>query len=352
MSESRSPLERLLNVDFGSDPRKARIPLPGQDLPGMVAGEPSVPLGRMRITREVAYDFVVNRIFREGLTPPDFRDDNRINRDISMTEVKKFAREKILTGKWDMHTPKSMDFTPDGYQLDGQHRSCAILYAYIVGAREGITFEAPSVPIMGNVPWSSFSSIDTGLPRKGHQFLRLPDPQRAAMTLKYLSPMLEGLEKVNLFEERADIDRIKYLASLFPELSTGWYSEVAIAKRRTGIPAKTLQSHMIAAYRAGADYSTVQEFLNPLIHTDIVLEPSDPRDRVRTHAYRVRNDRNRNGTKKLTKGDEIMYANLVRSGLRNFLDGKKLDKLAPTSLGLGEIWRPAQLQQWYKEVSA
>jgi len=352
MSESRSPLERLLDVDFSCDPRKARFALPGRDLPGVVAGEPSVPVGRMKITREVAYDLVVNRIYRRGMAPSDFRDDNRVNRDISIGEVKKFAREKILTGKWDKHTPKSMDFTPDGYVLDGQHRGCAILYAYIVAAREGLHFEPPSVPVVDNVPWGSFSNIDTGLPRKGHQFLDFPDPQRAAMTLKYLSPMLEGLERISLFEERADIDRIQQLASYFPELGSGWYMEVAQAKRRTGIPAKTLQSHMIAAYRAGAEYSRVQEFLNPLIHTDIVLEPSDPRDRVRTHAYRVRNDRNRNGTKKLSRGDEIMYANLVRAGLRNFLDGKKLDKLAPTSLGLGELWHAPQLQQWYKEISA
>lgn len=352
MSESRSPLERLLEVDFSSDPRKARFPLPGQDLPAFAAGEPSVPLGRMRITREIAYDQVVHRIFREGMTPRDFRDDNRINRDISLGEIKRFAREKILTGKWDMHTPKSMDYTPDGYILDGQHRSCAIHYAYLIAAREGIHFEAPSVPVVGNVPWASFSNIDTGLPRKGHQFIRLPDPQRASMTLKYLSSMLEGRERVELFEERADIDRIRYLESIFPELGGSWYQEVILAKRRTGIPAKTLQSHMIAAYRAGAEYSKVQEFLNPLVHTDMVLEPSDARDRVRAHAYRVRNERNRNGTKKLSKGDEVMYANLVRAGLRNFLDDKKLDKLAPTSLGLGEIWHASQLQQWYKEISS
>jgi hypothetical protein len=352
MAETRSPLERMLDIDFSSDPRRARFPLPGQDLPAFLAGEPSVPLGRMKITREIAYDLVVNRIYRENMTPSDYRDDNRINRDISINEVRKLAREEVLSGKWDHHTPNALYFTPDGYELDGQHRSCAWLLAYIIAAREGLTFEPPSVPVVGNVPWSSFSKIDTGLPRKGHQFLNLPDPQRATMTLKYLSPMLEGLERVSLFEERADIDRIRYLESLFPELGSGWYKEVTVAKLRTGIPAKTLQSHMIAAYRAGADYSRVQEFLNPLMDTSIVLEPSDPRDRVRTHAYRVRNERNRNGVKKLSKGDEVMYANLVRTGLRNFLDDKKLDKLAPTSLGLGEIWHAAQLQQWYKEISA
>lgn len=352
MAETRSPLERLLNVDFSSDTRQARFALPGEDDPDVVSGKPTVPVGRLVITREVAYDIVVNRIFRKNQTPPDFRDDTRINRDVSLNEIIKFAREKILPGKWDMNTPKGMDYTPDGYVLDGQHRSCAILLAYILAAKEGISFAPPSIPVTRNVPWSSFSHIDTGLGRQGHQFLSLTDPKREAVTLKYLSPMLEGREKVNLQDERADIDRLLFLESLFPEMGSGWYSEVVVAKNRTGIPAKTLLSHMIAAYRAGAEYSKVQEFLNPLIDTKIVLEPSDPRDRVRTHAYRVRNERNRNGTTKISKRDEVMYANLIRAGMRNFLDGKQMDKLAPSNLGLGEIWHGAQLQQWYKEMTA
>lgn len=352
MAETRSPLERLLNVDFSSDPRSARFQLPGSDLPEYLAGEPSIPLGRIKVTREVAYDLVVNRIYREGQTPSDYRDDNRINRDISLTEIIKFAKTELLPGKWDQHTPNAFFVTPDGYFLDGQHRSCAMLLAFIMAAKEGIELEPFSVPVVGNVPWSSFSKTDTGLPRQAYQFLKLADPRRATTTLRFLGPMLDGRERLVMFEERADIDRIRYLASLFPELGTGWYDEVVTANRRTGIPAKILQSHMIAAYRAGAPYSRVQEFLNPLIHTDIVLEPSDPIDRVRTHAYKVRNERNRNGVKKLSKGDEVMYTNLVRAGLRNFLDGRKLDKLAPTSLGLGEIWHAPQLQQWYKEISA
>lgn len=352
MAETRSPLERLLNVDFSSDPRKARFELPGIDRPEYLAGEPSVPLGRMKVTREIAYDMVVNRIYRESQTPPDYRDDNRVNRDISLNEINKFAKNELLPGKWDQHTPNAFFVTPDGYFLDGQHRICAMLLAYILAAKEGIELEPFSVPVVGNVPWSSFSKTDTGLPRQAYQFLKFSDPRRATTTLRFLGPMLDGRERLTLFEERADIDRIRYLATLFPELGSGWYDEVVIANRRTGIPAKILQSHMIAAYRAGADYSRVQEFLNPLIHTDMVLEPSDPIDRVRTHAWDVRNKRNRNGVKKLSKGDEVMYANLVRTGLRNHLDGAKLDRLAPTSLGLGDIWHAAQLQQWYKEVSA
>jgi hypothetical protein len=183
MAETRSPLERLLNIDFSSDPRAARFELPGNDLPAFIDGTPSVPLGRMKVTRELAYDIVVNRIFRKNQTPSDFRDDSRINRDISINEITKFAREKILSGKWDMLTPKGADFTPDGYVLDGQHRFCAILLAYMIASKEGLRFEAPSLPVTGNVPWSSFSNIDTGLGRQGHQFLSLPDAKREAVTL-------------------------------------------------------------------------------------------------------------------------------------------------------------------------
>lgn len=353
MAETRSPLERLVDIDFSSDPRRARFELPGTDLPAYAAGEPSVPLGRLKVTREIAYDLAVHRIYREEVTPRDIWHDLMINRDPSINEIKKWARDRLLPGKWNQATPNGLHFTPDGYVLGGQHRILGMLYAFQLASREGLSVGPFSIPVVGNVPWESFSTDDTGLPRQPHQFLKkYSDPRRATMTLRFLAPMLEGLEKVSMFDERADIDKIKYLDSLFPEMSSGWFTETEVAKKRTGIPAKILLSHMIAAYRAGAEYSVIQEFLNPLMNSEIVLQPSDPRDRLRTHVWELRNKRNRNGIKKFTKGDEVMYTNLVRYALRNFLDGSKLDRISATSLSLGEIWHGAQLQQWYKEASA
>jgi hypothetical protein len=169
-------LSGYLDIDFSSDPRRARFPLPGQDLPEFLAGEPSVPLGRMKVTAEIAYDLVVNRIYREGMTPGGLP-RRQPHQPGHLDQRGPQARPgRGAVGEVDHHTPNALYFTPDGYTLDGQHRSCAWLLSYILGAREGIAFEPPSVPVVGNVPWSSFSKIDTGLPRQGHQFLSLPDP--------------------------------------------------------------------------------------------------------------------------------------------------------------------------------
>lgn len=359
MTEGKSALERMMGTEYTSDPRLARHSLPGGDLPSVLAGEASIPVGRWRITKEIAYDVVTNRIFRSDAIPRDLHDPEQVNRDPSTHEVEKLVKEELLPGNWDQFTPEGAYFTKSGHVLDGQHRFIGFYLAFLYAARQGIELPPFSIPVTVNVPWASYDKIDTGLKRKAHQNLvGYSDKPRAGMTLKFLSPMLTGRERLTLFDERLGPKEMRFLETLFPEMRAtseredGWFAESELAHRRTGIPAKIILSHLLGARRSGAEYAHLQEFLNPLMNPDQELRPWDPQDRLRTYAWDVRNRRKRAGRTKLNRNDEIQYTNMMRHALKAYLEGRRLDKMTASDKGLAEIWRPAQLQQWYKEETA
>lgn len=339
MSETRSAIEKLLNLDFASDPRLSRFKVPGGTTKDI-----SKPVGKMEITPEIARDWLTYRIYVPDTTPVDIRrNDMRPNRRISPNRVKNHWAPIFRNGEWDEYNGRSMCFTEDGFVLDGQHTLAAIAFT-------GISVK---IQITTNVPWGSFGNIDTPLTRTPQQFLHgYKNPAVISSAVKHILPALENRETMLAQARTANNSDVYRVAELFPQLKGDWSGEAKAVTAKIGLPAGPLLAHIIVAMTAGGDVNHVQKFLNGL-NTGENLSANDPRYRLREKFVDIRNAKRHLSAmaNKVSGGEHIVQINLLRFAFNAWMDDRELERLAVgKGTTLTNMWGADQLRAWYKEV--
>lgn len=342
MSDSRSEIEKLLGIEFSSDPRNSRFRLPGGDVT-----DTTKSVGKHLVTKEMALDWVTHRIYIPDTTPRELRrPEMRPNRLISAHRVKSHWAPIFRRGEFDQDNGQDFLFTPDGYALDCQHRLAAIAYTG-VEVRPGFK---------RNVPWGSFGNIDTPLTRTPKQFLHgYRHPAVISSAVKYILPTLESQETLQVQSARASNEEVYLTAEKFPLLKGAWVSEAKNVTLRVGIPAGPFLAHTVMAGTAGGDINHIQKFINGVLYGSD-LTSRDPRYLLREKFLDIRNAKRRIGyrssSQKPTGTDQVEQINLLRFAFNAWMEGRELERLAVgKGTTLTSVWGSDQLRAWYKEVS-
>lgn len=339
MSETRSAIEKLLNLDFASDPRLSRFKVPGGTTKDI-----SKPVGKMVITPELARDWLTYRIYVPDTTPTDIqRTDMRPNRRISGNRVKNHWAPILRNGDWDEHNARSMCITEDGFILDGQHTLAAVAFTEI----------SIKIQVTKNVPWGSFGNIDTPLTRTPQQFLHgYRHPALVSSAVKHIIPVLEGRETLTAQARTASNSEVYRIAELFPQLKGDWSAEAKAITTKIGLPSGPLLAHIVVAMTAGGSPDHVQKFLNGL-NTGQNLSANDPRYRLRDKFHDIRNSKKHLHVmaNKISGNEHVAQVNLLRFAFNAWMEGRELERLQVGSgTTLTNMWGADQVRAWYKEV--
>lgn len=255
MKSETSAAEKLLGLEFISDPRKSKFTLPKP--PKSHEGKPYT-FTRFTVTPEIARDWANYRLIVPDETPKELKHDEfDPNRRIQVHRIRHWNR--VFTGKavdgetWNPDTPPGIVFSWDGFILDGQHR--------IAGSLLGrTTFETL---LAVNYPWSVMAVMDTPLRRNAGQMTDVPYPQDAARIARYLLPVIYGTEERD-HTMRRNMREIVAITRHYPWFrNPDWITQI---KRlgKYGFPTTALGAVVFGALAAGADSFEVQGFLNGL----------------------------------------------------------------------------------------
>lgn len=254
MEPGASRIEQMLGVEFTSDPRLSKHPLP-ETPEGAPAGVSYVHSGYV-LTPEVAKDWLTHRVIRQEVMPPELlHDEVTPNRKFLIHYLKTWMR-KLENGEWNKGTHQGAAFTPDGFLLDCQHRMAACVLA-----------KTPIIlPVSVNTPWSAFMITDSSRRRAADQMLGdLPYGKQAVAVVRHLLPVLNGTSllewTVRGFED--DVVNICLGWPYFAEDQV-WMREICETANFSGVPSAPLGAACIGALAAGADPFQVQAFLDGL----------------------------------------------------------------------------------------
>ena len=266
-----SAAEKILGLEFISDPRKSKF-----DLPVPPGDDPEIPhtFNRFLVTPEIARDWAIHRVIIPAVTPRELKHDEfEPNRRIQPHRIRHWDR--VFTGSakdgetWNPDTPPGIVVSWDGFILDGQHRITGSL----------ISRTAFEVPLAVNYQWSVLATMDTPLRRNAGQMTDVPHPQTAAHIARYLLPAIYGTETRDYTMKR-NMREIVDMTRNYPWFrNPDWITEVKkLAK--FGFPTTALGSVVFGALAAQADPFEVQEFLSglyPYSRTEWTGRGSDPR---------------------------------------------------------------------------
>lgn len=251
-----SPVEKLLGMEFISDPRQSKFALPkppkGHD------GKPYT-FSRFTVTPEIARDWSIHRLIVPDRTPRELKHDEfDPNRRIQSYRIRHWNRvftNKAMDGEtWNPDTPPGIVFSWDGFILDGQHR----ITGFLLGGRD--TFETP---LAVNYPWSVLSVMDTPLRRNAGQMTDVPYPQAAAHIARYLLPAIYGTETRDHTMKR-NMHEIVAITRKYPWFrNPDWITEIK-KLGRLHYPTTALGSVVFGALAAGASPFEVQGFMDGL----------------------------------------------------------------------------------------
>lgn len=255
MEPGTSAAEKMLGLEFISDPRQSKF-----DLPVPPGDDPDAPytFNRFLMTPEIARDWAIHRVIIPAVTPRELKhDDFEPNRRIQPHRIRHWDR--VFTGRakdgetWNPDTPPGIVVSWDGFVLDGQHRITGSLLSRI-------SFE---VPLAVNYQWSVLATMDTPLRRNAGQMTDVPHPQAAAHIARYLLPAIYGTE-TREYTMRRNMREIVAITRSYPWfLNANWIGEIK-KLGKYGFPATALGSVVFGALAAGANEFEVQGFLNGL----------------------------------------------------------------------------------------
>lgn len=255
MEPGTSAAEKILGLEFVSDPRKSKFALP--EPPEAFSGEPYT-FNRVMITPEIARDWAVNRVIIPSVTHRDLKhEDFEPNRRIQPHRIRHWDR--VFTGRakdgetWNPDTPPGLIFSRDGFILDGQHRLTGSL----------LSRTAFEVLVGVGYPWSVLGVMDTPLRRNAGQMTDVPHPQTAAHIARYLLPAIYGTEHRD-HTMRRGVREIVDITRHYPWFrNPDWITEIRKLSR-FGFPATSLGSVVFGALAAGADPFEVNSFITGL----------------------------------------------------------------------------------------
>lgn len=356
--DTRSTIERLLNLDFASDPRKARFPIP--EVPKRHPKDRPYPYPSQVFTPEEARDILTYRVVRMEVMPRALRRPEMTgNRRFLIAALKGSRRDKglirVLTdGEWNPGIASPVVFTRQGFLLDGQHRFAACVLS-------GVPIE---VPVTVNGQWDTFAVTDTGRGRNAGQLLGdVPYADYAAAAVKLILPVLNETEHKVWQVSDATNDDIYSLVHSWPFFHEsgpkgqgGWMKEVVTAGL-SRIPLTPLAASTMMALAAGADPYHVHSFLEALKPNysagfpDFGTKGKDPRFLLRRRYL------TNNGGGKPTDSERRQQVSHVRRALQIWLDhegGIRTEELSrlPTPgdhADLPEVWRADAVRKFHQE---
>lgn len=316
------PIEKLLGVEFTSDPRLSRYPLPGAP-DGWDTSRPYIHSDFV-LTPEVARDWLTHRVIRLDRMPSELKHDEVCtNRKFLLHHARKWG--KRILGELPNEDPynpgnhQGFAVTWDGFLLDGQHRAAGVL----------LSKTAIPVPLAEGTPWSAFKVMDSNLHRTPSQMIDVPHPQVVSSIARHLLPVLHGVEEkeMALRGHTQDIIDIAEGWHFFQRgaMNDGsdWVKDIKAASK-SGIPSALLGASVIGALAGGADPFEVHEFVRgvnrsyrdgyPSIHGD----GSDPR-----HLLRLEFDDRRmlkDGKGRYVERDQRANAALIRKAMTAWLE--------------------------------
>lgn len=240
LTSRHSPVERLLGIEFASDPTRAKIKLPEvpEDWDERYAYQ--VSAAHVTITPDMAYDIIRYRFIWREVTPAHLiHSEWTDNRGVSPLRVKRYASEELHPG-----VPHGLAFTKDGFCLDGQHR---IAGAYL--ARKTI-----KLPMALWVPWSAFAVTDSGLARRAAQMLsrEYPLPSNATTAARMIMPLMANEE--TFYTEDRSMTRqgqLDFVKSWPFFQSREWAKAAKAASKNSRIPLSPLYAGVAMALAAG-----------------------------------------------------------------------------------------------------
>lgn len=345
MDRPMTTVETLLGGRFSGDPRLSRFPLP-EAPPNTPAGISYTHSGFV-LTPEMAKDWVMHRSIRRDLIPRAIQHDEMVpNRKYLVAYAKNLAKKLQRPNWWNKGTHQGVAFTPDGFILDGQHRTLAC-------ALSGIPIILPCAI----VPWSAYKDIDQNRHRSAQQMIDLPYANQIAGIARHLIPALEGTSASQYSVTGRDWDeKVIEIALGWPFFAEdqSWMKEIHEASSASGVPIGPLGASImcvLASEENGGAADNAQQFLNglrPLTrdvdYITIGTNGSDPRRLLARYGSREKSAR-RSGVK-LTAGDTRSTAAVVRHAvniwmLRNDSKPVKTSTLArwPEVRDLPEMWR-------------
>jgi hypothetical protein len=351
MEPGQSRIEKMLKIEFTSDPRLSKFPLPEipADYLAKYPGEPyTIPFD---VTPEIAADWLTHRVIRRDITPRELlHEDFGPNRRFLPNALTGSSSRKgwVATFKDGeiKKTHQGIAFSWDGYLLDGQHRLAACLIS-------GISYR-PQLSQL--VPWDAFTAMDSGRGRTADQFIDLPHPNLCAAAAKYILPVIKGEEARTYYDKRATKQEVLDLVYGWGIFEGPWMAEVQSAARAANIPNTPLAASVAMALAAGGDAATdqVQQFLNGL-RKNFAADPRnyitignaglDPR-----WVLRGAFSEGSSGKKRTFSSDET-YGNVgvIRRCVQVWMDQEEFTgtQRTPTSRDLPKVWRADAVRQFH-----
>lgn len=324
--DARSAIERELDLDFVSDPRKARFPIPSppkghpEDLP--------YPYPAMEISPEMARDILRFRVIRLDVMPRELRHPKMTgNRRFLMAALKGSRRDKGLVRilkqrEWNPRIAAPITFTWDGFLLDGQHRIAAC-------AMSGVPIK---VPVTVNGQWDTFSVTDTGRGRSAGQLLGdVPYADYCAAAAKLILPVIYGVERKEWAITNASNQEIYDLVHGWPFFHESWenggtWMREVVRAAASRVPLTPLAASTMMALAAGADPFHVQSFLEGLKPSyrdgfpDIGSKGKDPRFLLRK-IYLMRDSK-----KNPSETEKRQQVGHVRRAMQIWLDYRRWEE--------------------------
>jgi hypothetical protein len=364
--DRQTPIEKMLGKSFMmvSDPRLAKYPLP--EIPENWDRSKPYPHPTQTITPDMAMDILRYRAIELDRIPKEIRHSEMVaNRRIMPGALTGTRRRKGLIqilrdGEWNEGTASPIQFSADGFLLDGQHRiaACA-LSKHPEICPTGVAIK---VPVTDCVPWDTFAVTDVGRGRNAGNLLRMKYSAYIGGAAKLILPVLHGDERLRWSYTEATTAECVTLGQQWPLFDSRWVTEIMKATTHLHIPTTPLLATVIMALAAGGDKVSddVQQFLNGL---SIDFEEGyhwpygdgkDPRYMLKTMYLRKKA-----GSKNLTDADRRLATAHIRRALEIWLERKsdrpinlqKLPNPGDKEL-LPEVWRADDVRTYHLEVTA
>lgn len=352
-----SLIEKMLGIEFESDPRESRFPL--MEAPEGHPQNRPFPFPAQRVSPEVAKDWLTYRVIRKEFTPKellhaDFCANRRfILSALRGSESRKGLVAKIRDGEWNPGISQGIAFTPDGFLLDGQHRLAACVLA-------GKEIE---VPICVNTPWDTFAETDDGRARTAGQLIDLRYADYCSAIAKYLMPGIYGTARDDFQYKGAPRQEVIDLAMGWPLFHGEWMGQIMVAHQSSGVPAAPLGAVVIGALacltpeemntEAGDEGSPsvwrVQAFLDGLKKSYSPTDytgADDPRWQIRN----LFNSGSRGDSGgRLRQQDQRGNAGVLRRAMELWMNGEGISQMGrtPAHRALPSFWREEKLAEYH-----
>lgn len=347
MSTQTKAAEKMLGLEFISDPTKSKFPVPDPP-PGTPEGQ-QYSVSNFVMSREMITDWLSYRVIVPERIPRQMRhegiDPNRKIRDSRIEYWSAMFRGNHPEGEvYIPENPQGIVLSWDGFILDGQHR--------IAGAYNTGMDEFPCVADF-NAPWSVLRVMDTPLSRTAGQMVTVPNPTLVTSAVRMLMPAILGTETRD-YTTRGYMHEIVRITESWPFLRNPEWSNKVRKLGADGMPTGALGSVVYGALAAGADVYDVHAFLAGLVAfsaeapVTIGAEGKDPRRLLARKYFRVEKDKRAHARMIAAMNFRMGMASWLSRHDDNPLEMKALPATPRKGNSLPMFWESEKIREYYR----